>query len=494
MDRRRIARWTLFAALSAAFHLGVGVSWVLAQPSSSYLPRVFLYEVVGVEVADERPAPADRDGPGAAASKVAAAPAAAATQAKVAQAKRAGRKGSGPAESVEAVPATRPAEPRETEAPTQAPQEPQDPRPAGPEGSESGQEGAAGDEEGTEAAQDGSEAPPEISPDDLLALPETISSSEPGATGSPLSPILVDKARVVVFVRTQRLAQSPNAGALRRVMRAVPGYQLYLGESAFDPLSDFEWMTARNPNLSSTTTTVLVARLAIDGERARAAVEQIPTPGGTVEWSERGDALVGVHGGEAPSRAWQRVGWALAGEPRTIFMAGPRRWVERAAPGATKLASESPVAELQEVRVGGEPADLAVATGRLGALFGTPEHPGPSVEGVLLAMRFGDGDDDALAAARLWFKTDRDARRFALQARQELAQMGDHPLARLLDVSSMAGRLELHQEGAEVTAWLPLEPAQAQRLLGLVTVLLQRGNASGAPRPGPAAPRPLQSN
>jgi hypothetical protein len=178
-----------------------------------------------------------------------------------------------------------------------------------------------------------------------------------------------------------------------------------------------------------------------------------------------------------------------------MFTAGPRRLVERMAPQATKLAGESPIAELQEVRVGGQPADLAVAAGRLGPLFGTAERPGPSVEGVLLALRFGEGDEEALAAARLWFKTDRDARRFALEAREQLAQMGTHPLARLLDVSAMAGRLELHQQGAEVTAWLPLEPAQASRLLNLVTVLLNRGNATGAPPAAPpVTPRPPQSN
>jgi hypothetical protein len=88
-----------------------------------------------------------------------------------------------------------------------------------------------------------------------------------------------------------------------------------------------------------------------------------------------------------------------------------------------------------------------------------------------------------------------EARHFALQARQELAQMGTHPLARLLDMSAMAGRLELHQEGPEVTAWLPLEPAQTSRLLNLVTVLLGRGNAAGTPRPAPPRTQgPLQSN
>jgi hypothetical protein len=92
-------------------------------------------------------------------------------------------------------------------------------------------------------------------------------------------------------------------------------------------------------------------------------------------------------------------------------------------------------------------------------------------------MRFGDTDT---IAVRLWLRNDDEARRFVGQAQRELARINDNAMARLFDLTTIAGSLELHQRGAEVTAYARLDPEQTGRLLNLVAVMMQRGQANGS--------------
>lgn len=485
MGRPHVARWTLFTALSFFMHLSIVVVWVLSEPSDNNLPRIYLHEVVGVPMETRSkartPQPIEREGrdevlperePTELSKEIT-------PQRPVEPPPQKGVEAI-PAETLEkvakAVPVPPPeeiveAEPRE-EAPqpeTAAPTLPVDEEGTRPNATEEIRPDQSPDAENADSPTEEEEP---LTPEEILALPEALPEEE-----QRLERVLVDGSKVVVFMRTQRITESQNASAVRRAMRAVPGYKLYLGQSAFDPLTDFEWMMARNPNLSSTTTTALMAQLAVDEDRAKAAVARIPENGASVAWSERGTAATASVTGEPQRSAIRRVGWAVVGSPEPLYLAGPRRWVERTAPGATNLVTESPIAELLQVRIAGEPADLTIATGRMGSLFGPQNASAPSVEGLLLAMRFDESDT---VAVRIWLRTDNEARRFVQQARRELVRINDNAMARLFDLTTIAGLLELHQQGPEVTAYARLDPEQTARLLNLVAVMLQRGQANGS--------------
>lgn len=488
MGRPPITRWSLFTALSFFAHLSFGVVWVLAEPSDHNLPRIYLHEVVGVPVekqaASKAPQPIERDGRDKTVPE---------QEPTEGQSEKTSpqppveppRKGveAVPAKALEKVAKAMPPPPPpppekaiETEPEEEAPQPepPAPPLPVNDEGTRPSptEEETLAESSNTEANDDSSEQEVPLTPEEILALPEALPEEE-----QRLERVLVDGSKVVVFMRTQRITESQNANAVRRAMRAVPGYKLYLGQSAFDPLTDFEWMMARNPNLSSTTTTALMAQLAVDADRAKAAVARIPEQGAGVSWSERGTVATASVSGEPQRSAIRRVGWAVIGSPEPLYLAGPRRWVERTAPIAAGLVTESPIAELLQVRIGGEPADLTIATGRMGSLFGPQSASAPSVEGLLLAMRFDESDT---VAVRIWLRTDDEARRFVQIAQRELVRINDNAMARLFDLTTIAGRLEIHQQGPEVTAYARLDPEQTSRLLNLVAVILQRGQANGS--------------
>jgi hypothetical protein len=495
MGRPDIARWTFFSALSFFVHLSVVVLWILAEPSDHNLPRIYLHEVVGVPMETRSkartPQPLERDGHDEGRDEVvpeqehAEGPTQEATSQPPEQ--RPPQKGveAVPAEALEKLAQAEPAQPPEKATKIEPPEEPQRPEPPEPPEppipvEEDGTRPTPAEDEAepqpstSGAAEEPTEGEPPLTPEEILALPEAQSEEE---EQQRLERVLVDGSKVVVLLRTQRITESQNAGAVRRAMRAVPGYELYLGQSAFDPLTDFEWMMARNPNLSSTTTTALMAQLAVDADRAKAAVARIPEKGAGVAWSERGGVATARVTGQPQRKAIRRVGWAVVGSPEPLYLAGPRRWVEETAPGAAGAVDESPIADLLQVRISGEPADLTIATGRMGSLFGSQRSSAPSVEGLLLAMRFDDTDT---IAVRLWLRTEDEARRFVGQAQRELERINDNAMARLFDLTTIAGRLEIHQQGPEVTAYARLEPEQTARLLNLVAVMLQRGRAEGS--------------
>ena len=508
---RAIARWTLPVLLSFALHLSGLVVSLVVWPMDVVLPRIRLQEVVGVPVAAEG-TPAE--------SATAAEPASPEPVEPVepepvepepaepepvepepteepplseegALALRQTDQGElqnplepveepqpeelpeesqeSPEEEAEEPSEEAPEVSEEAEEPSEEAEEPseeaEEPSEEAEEPSEEAEEPSEGPSDPREASEGEAEGEAEPMPSELLSLPEEAGS------GEQLERLLVENSRVVIHLRTTDLTQSPNAVAVRRTMRAVAGYDLYLGSNAFDPLTDFEWMLVRSPNLSVKTQTRLIARAAVSRARARAAVGRIPAEGIGVRWREL-EGGVELGRPESPRGEWRQVSWAVLGEEaRTLYVAGPRRWVEREVSHPEEVGRGSPLEELESVRINGEPSDLTVVVGRLRSVFAPSGGRASMIQGLILTARFRE---ESVVVARLWFETSEEARRFVLEAQRGLGQLSTHPLARVLDLERLIEQIELHQQEGEVTAWAELDQGQVTRLFGLVTAMLQR--------------------
>jgi plasmid stabilization system protein ParE len=285
-----------------------------------------------------------------------------------------------------------------------------------------------------------------------------------------LNKLLPDGAQINILVRTAQLAQSPHAAELRQTIRAVPGFELYFGESGFDPLTDFETMLVRTTDLSSLTHTLIVATLAIADERAEATMRRLPQPDQTVSWRrDRENRWTQAH---LPPGREGNLSWAILRDKQNHYLAGPAPWVTHVLEAPTELTEDEATQQLAAVRLDGEPAHLALVTPS-SQLFVAPGVPrGQATSGLLVAAHFGPSPR---IVARQWFTDRSTARRFLERLRQRLSSLHRHPLAGLLDVTSLVENVEFHQQDSQVTAYLPLEAAQLRRLLTVAVLILDGG-------------------
>jgi len=290
---------------------------------------------------------------------------------------------------------------------------------------------------------------------EVLALPG------PAAEGD-LSSMLVGGATVALLVRTAELSETVHGRPLREAMRNIPGFRLYLGNSGFDPLTDFSWMSLRTPNPASLRSTSLAAELVVDPDRARATISRL---------TERRTTSVRPGDG-GPSRG-PSLEWAMPDPPGNILFAGPSDWVREASEDSVTSAARE-MSEMALVEIDGGPADLLVAVGSPegssdSGMFAGTSAPSPTA--VILAADFVG--EQAHVIIRFWFDDEASATRFSERARAEVEGLSRNPLFRLVDLPSLLESLVLSShEPRVVTASLQLDAIDIRRALILTGLLV----------------------
>ena len=229
----------------------------------------------------------------------------------------------------------------------------------------------------------------------------------------------------------------------------------------------------------STVTSALV----IDVERAHAMVSQVPGEGGTITWAPLPDGGPEVaRTRTAPDAGVEpvAVSWAVV-SPGPVLLAGPAAWVESAA-GSPPEAVEQALEGLGEVRLGEELPAFVVAAEEVNRLVSVRGVSFPLPRSLVMAASF---EEETFLVAELFFEDERRAERFVVGVRRDIAAWGEHPMARLFQLTGLADSLELEQEGAKVTASARLGPADTRRALALTRLLLTPAEESPA-RPGTA--------
>jgi len=316
-------------------------------------------------------------------------------------------------------------------------------------------------EEGREDSDDPDEGdgePTESPAEPTLELPDSLVAGELEA--------VTDGAKVALLVRTARVAASPQARDIRKLVRSVPGFDLYMGQSAFDPLTDFQWMLIRTPDLSSLTRTIIISELAVDGERAQATLERMAPRGETMRRSTgEGYTLTRAPAGAHPRQ--RALAWATF-ETERLLAIGPSRWVRRTVRTPEKLTGD-PYPALEEVRLRGEEPDLVLAADHVRAALVVDGQELAAPPAVVLGVWFGD---PSTLVARAWFEDPEDASNFIETLQTRLSDLEQHPWARLIDLPRIVSELEIERDGATATGTLFLSAGQTVRVLRLATLLL----------------------
>jgi hypothetical protein len=450
--RRQIGRWSLVLCISGSIHIlatGLLTAW-LFPPAA--LPHITLVDVLGVPHVAPAPAPAPA-----------------------------------PAEPPEVVDRSEPPPAPAIEPPALAAREPEIPSPAAepsvppPSASlevqppteaapelDGGLEPAAAATDAVDAAVDaeGEEV--------LLSLPEALASGDVAGT--------VDGSRIALLVRTARVSSSPQAREVRQVIRAVPGFDLYLGESAFDPLTDFAWMMVNTPDPRSLVRTTVVAGLAVERARARATIDRIAPPGSRMRWT----STAGTDLALAPRTADRRqrtLAWASVTD-RGLVLIGPSRWVRETVAEPDRLTGNDPFTALSLVQLGGEEADLVLVADHLeidvaGDGAGLPMT-------LVVAVWFGE---PSTLAVRAWFESEDAAEDVTATLNDRLDELERHPLARLIDLPGLVSGLDVARERETVTATLSPTADETVRILRLAVLMLggdRQPPSVGGPATGPA--------
>lgn len=312
--------------------------------------------------------------------------------------------------------------------------------------------------EPSEATGDSEEATSDESAEPMLELPESLAAGElEGVT---------DGAKVALLVRTARVAASPQARDIRKLVRSVPGFGLYMGESAFDPLTDFNWMLVRTPNLRSETQTIIISEPA-DVDRVPATLERLAPRGESMRRTE-GEGYT-LH--KVPATANQRqrsLSWATF-ETEGLLAIGPSGWVRRATRSPEELTGD-PYPSLEEVRLRGEEPDLVLAADHVEAALVVDGRELAAPPTVVLGVWFGE---PSTLVARAWFENPEAAVLFIETLRGRLNELDQHPWARLIDLPRITRELEIERDGAAATGTLVLTAAQMVRILRLATLLLR---------------------
>lgn len=448
MERRsQLLRWFGAVGLSALVHLlvfGLAMARMLAMPE---LPRVEIIPVRGVPASPfAATAPPEPEAPPPREPEEPAEPEVPRTEGEARpepppEPPVEPSAPAGGAELVERDSGERPPQSEPDEPPEEAVDQDQDPPSEGPE---------------QPPAEETAEAEPPIE----LALPVAIAEGELEG--------VVDGAKVALLVRTERISSSPHAQPIRRVIRAVPGFGFYMGERAFDPLTDFRWMSVRTPDLRSVVRTLLVAELAIEGARAKATIDRMAPPGEAMSWAA-GEGYDLARAPEKASPPVRTLAWALRSEGGLLAI-GPEPWVGTAMESPEALTAD-PLPTLGEITLRGEEPDLVLAADHLELVVELEgeELAGPST--LVMAARFGEPTPIAL---RAWFETPEQAERFLAAARGQISRAAEHPLAALVDLPAMVESLELRQEDASLIGTVELSASQAERVLRVAAMILRR--------------------
>lgn len=336
--------------------------------------------------------------------------------------------------------------------------------------------GSAAAPEGVVGAPDEAQEVAEEPSQPMLELPESLASGDlEGA---------VDGSRIALLVRTARVSSSPQAREIRQVIRSVPGFDLYLGESAFDPLTDFRWMMVRTPDPRSLVRTMMVAELAVEGARARATIDRIAPRGERMRWVS-GEGYHVAHAPSTADRSQRTLAWAAI-EEGGVLAIGPARWVREALVAPERLTGD-PLPALTEVQLEGNEPDLVLVADHLELVVVMDGQELPAPTGLVLAMWFGE---PSTLVIRAWFESDAAAESFAGGLQARLDDLGQHPWARLIDLPRLVSGLEIQREGEVMTAELSLSAGETVRVLRLAVLLLRGGESS--PSSDAAAGEPVR--